>query len=81
MKRRASDDLLVLTKTYDLLLWYTGHISRFPKQPAIHFTAPLIAQSTLGPVPRSSLPRYFPSSEQIFQGMAHIDAAGRPAAE
>ena len=32
IKRRASDDLLVLTKTYDLLLWYTGHISRFPKQ-------------------------------------------------
>jgi hypothetical protein len=40
MKHRASDDLLVLTKTYDLLLWYTTHISRFPKQPAIHFTAP-----------------------------------------
>ncbi|MFM7865432.1 MAG: four helix bundle protein, partial [Planctomycetaceae bacterium] len=32
MKRRASDDLLVLTKTYDLLLWYTSHISRFPRQ-------------------------------------------------
>ncbi|MEY3228951.1 MAG: hypothetical protein RLZZ536_3570, partial [Planctomycetota bacterium] len=28
MKHRASDDLLVLTKTYDLLLWYTTHISR-----------------------------------------------------
>ena len=36
MKRRASDDLLVLTKTYDLLLWYTGHISRFPRHVAIH---------------------------------------------
>ena len=31
MKRRVSDDLLVLTKTYDLLLWYTSHISRFPR--------------------------------------------------
>lgn len=26
MKRRATEDLLVLTKTYDLLLWYVGHI-------------------------------------------------------
>jgi hypothetical protein len=32
MKRRANEDLLVLTKTYDLLLWYVGHIGRFPKQ-------------------------------------------------
>jgi hypothetical protein len=40
MKRRASDDLLVLTKTDDLLLWYTGHISRFPKPPTIAFPAP-----------------------------------------
>jgi len=31
MKRRASNDLLVLIKTYDLLLWYTSHISRFPR--------------------------------------------------
>lgn len=32
MRRRATEDLLVLTKTYDLLLWYVGHIGRFPKQ-------------------------------------------------
>lgn len=35
MTRRANDDLLVLTKTSDLLLWYTTHISRFPRHVAI----------------------------------------------
>jgi hypothetical protein len=35
MTRRANEDLLVLTKTNDLLLWYTTHISRFPRHVAI----------------------------------------------
>ena len=32
MKKRASEDFVVLTKTYDLLLWYVQQIGRFPRQ-------------------------------------------------
>jgi hypothetical protein len=35
MTRRANEDLLVLTKTSDLLLWYTTRIGRFPRHVAI----------------------------------------------
>lgn len=32
MKKRAADDLLVLTKVYDLLRWYVERIGSFPRQ-------------------------------------------------
>ena len=32
MKKRGSEDFVVLTKTYDLLLWYVQQIGRFPRQ-------------------------------------------------
>ena len=32
MKKRASEDFVVLTKTYDLLLWYVQQIGRFRRQ-------------------------------------------------
>ena len=32
MKKRGAEDFIVLTKTYDLLLWYVQQIGRFPRQ-------------------------------------------------
>jgi O-glycosyl hydrolase len=32
MRKRGAEDFVVLTKTYDLLLWYVQQIGRFPRQ-------------------------------------------------
>jgi hypothetical protein len=32
MKKRGAEDFVVLTKAYDLLLWYVQQIGRFPRQ-------------------------------------------------
>ncbi len=32
LKKRGAEDFVVLTKTYDLLLWYVQQIGRFPWQ-------------------------------------------------
>jgi hypothetical protein len=29
--KKASDELLVIDKTYELIKWFSGHVSKFPK--------------------------------------------------